>query len=184
MAHPRALIRSSVHGRLSASLKLKGPQPGVRGTIVTHPIVATPQTALPRTLVMTGRDQLVRTTSETPREEIREVELRVAMQWDAAKGELLLDRLDELSQEIEDLVIADVTHGDAAHNTEYLETNHRVSQQGERLIGELLISWSVTYTHRYTPRTLPDAEGMDVEIDVESETEDQIEAEATIELET
>lgn len=173
-------MRQTLTARLAADATLQGQ--GVR--VAASRARVTQETHLPRCLVFFGDDTLDRHDSEAPREEVRTAPLRVAFQVDANTGDAGQDLLDDLAEVAEQLVMEDETFAGAANKTAYVRTDATYEREGERVLVGCVLAWDVEYTRTYTPRTLPDAAGADVEIDVPSETPDQVEAEATIELET
>lgn len=178
--HPRKAIRQSIAARLAGDATLQG----LDVRLAASRARVTQETHLPRCLVFFGDDELVRHDSEAPREEVRTAPLRIVFQVDANSGEAGQDLLDDLAERAEQLVMEDESHGGAAHKSDYVRTDASYDDEGERILVGCILAWDVEYKRQYTPRVLPDATGLDVEIDVPSETPDQIEAQATVELET
>lgn len=180
MTHPRKTIRSSITARLVADATFTSL--GMR--VAASRIRVTQETHLPRCLVFFSDDDVEREDSISHREETRFAALRIAFQVDADDGDAAQDLLDDLAEIAEQVVMEDETHGGAANRTSYASTEATYEDDGERLIAGCVLTWEVEYPRTYTPRTLPDAEGIDADIDVPSETPGQVEAQADVTLET
>lgn len=175
--HPRRKIRNFVGDALNANQRI-APLVGV-GRVITVGIKK-----LPSIEVYTGREQVESLYSEAPRGERRILDLRVEVQVDATSASAAQDLLDEFAEQIEFSVLEDETQGDVAERTEYRETTVGTSAEGDHTIVSLTIGFDVTYLFEYGDRVLPDAKGIDVDIDIESETAGQIEEQVIVNLPT
>ncbi len=175
--HPRRRIRTFIGDALNANQQI-GPRVGV-GRIIP---VGTKK--LPLIEVYTGRERVESLYAEAPRVEKRIVDLRVEIQVDSTSEQAAQDLLDDFAEQVTFSVLEDETQGDIAERTEYRETLVGASEEGDRVVISLIVGFDVTYPFDYGDRELPDAEGIDADIDIESETADQIEEQVIIELPT
>ena len=175
--HPRRKIRDFVGDALNANQRI-APRVGV-GRVITIGVKK-----LPSIEVYTGRERVEDLVAEGPRIEKRIVDLRVEIQVDAASASAAQDLLDDFAEQVTFSVLEDETQGGVAWFTEYRETIVGTSSEGDDVIVSLIIGFDVTYEFEYGDRTLPDAKGIDADIDIESETADQIEEQVIVTLPT
>ena len=173
--HPRRKIRDFVGDALNANQRI-APRVGV-GRVIPVGV-----TKLPSIEVYTGRERVEDVVGEGPRIEKRIVDLRVEIQAYSEEASAAQDLLDDLAEQVTFSVLEDETQGDVAWFTEYRETLVGVSAEGDRPIVSLIVGFDVTYEFEYGDRTLPDAKGIDADIDIESETAGQIEERVIVTL--
>jgi len=175
--HPRRKIRNFVGDALNANQRI-APRVGV-GRVIPVGV-----SKLPSIEVYTGRERVEDLVGEGPRIEKRIVDLRVEIQVDAASASAAQDLLDDFAEQVTFSVLEDETQGGVAWFTEYRETIVGVSSEGDDVIVSLVIGFDVTYEFEYGDRSLPDAKGIDADIDIESETAGQIEEQVIVTLPT
>ena len=175
--HPRKKIRKAIVARLQADQRVV---PLVDDSRVLPIALA----KLPRIGVYTTGERVVGILSEAPRLERRVLDVGVEIHADAESSETTQDFADDLAEQIERVVLEDETQLGVAERTEYRDTKTTASTEGDRVIVGVVLGFDVTYVREHLPVELPDATGMDVDIDIESETAGQIEAQAKVELPT
>lgn len=173
--HPRQQIRKSVGDAIDDDRLITQP-------VKVGEIISIGRTNLPRVVVYTGRERVEELYSDAPRVEKRIVDLRVEIQANAESAEAAQDFLDGIAEGVEAAVVRDETQGGVAERTVYRETTVAASGEGSSMIVALVIAFDVTYPFDYGDRQLPDALGMDADIDIESETVGQIEAKVDLDL--
>lgn len=146
MAHPRKVIRHAVVDLLTAASTAAGAR--VFATRV-EPIK---RTALPTISVYTLGEPVRPGADQTaPRELTRDVKVEIAG-WVAHSDSLSVDdAMDDLAEQIEAAMDADPYLGGAAGDSVLESTEIEVRDDGERLIGIVALTYSVTY------RTSPEA---------------------------